>query len=197
MGYRGFLHLKIRFLTGFWQVRIYFSLSLRSFPWCYPKALKLISLIFVFSPVLLVLFSYPLYATLKTDLSGEQVKANDFLSQGHPTREKTEISQTTPVVKKIGEELIRTGVVVDHNQEDINIGNYLLVELDVNHSVVYVLYNPYYDGSQSNCPNRVDTDVVVGDRVEIRGFEVVEYNSVKAVGVISTCESSDGYIKKI
>lgn len=114
-------------------------------------------------------------------------------------KEVISLSQNEIINKKLGSEFLTTGVVVDHNLEDVNIlGGYIQIKLNVNGKNAFVIYNPYISGKQSDCSNRLQVDLEVGDIVEVRGVVITEINSVVPQEIlISTCESNQYYIKKI
>lgn len=129
----------------------------------------------------------------------EEIIENDKSEVEKNLKQVIELSQHEIVNKKLGSEFLTTGVVVDHNLEDSNIlGGYVQIKLDLNKRDAFVIYNPYENGKQIDCMNKINTDLVVGDNVEVRGVIIKELNSVEPVEMfISTCESSEYYIKKI
>ncbi|MEN9922362.1 MAG: hypothetical protein RL097_639 [Candidatus Parcubacteria bacterium] len=132
--------------------------------------------------------------TQRTDAVEEKA-----VRQENALREVTEITKAVIVDKKLGSEFVATGVVINHNLEDVEmLGGYIQVKLDVNKRDVFVIYNPYMGGKKAECLHNIVTDAVVGDAVEIRGITILEINSTKPKNtLISTCENPSYYIKKI
>lgn len=91
------------------------------------------------------------------------------------------------------------GTVLDNNQEFTDIGSYLQIKRDDNSESVYVVYYPLIDGVEKECLNKVDmSHLSINKSVEVKGVIIKEIGGIKPKSLmISTCESSEYYIKVI
>ena len=97
------------------------------------------------------------------------------------------------------ESIVVSGVVVDHNMENVMVGTYLELKNDEDNSSVFIVYNPYEGGVPKACLNKVDGHSIdLGKKIEARGTKIDEIGGKKVQTLmLSTCESNDSYIRVI
>lgn len=94
------------------------------------------------------------------------------------------------------------GIIVDHNQENPEIGAYLQIKQLKTNEDIFVVYKPFVNMKEAECVNKIDENKIFringSTTVEVKGKYISEIGGKKpAYLMISTCESAGFYIKEI
>jgi len=126
------------------------------------------------------------------------IEEEKLMKEKQALAEAEEILQTGIKTKELSDGFGMLGQVLDYALTDLkNSGGYIKVKSNINSRGHYMIYHPSMDNKSYDCLSRIDTDLNIGDWIEIRGNLLTKVNGLEThLSPITICDNENGYIKK-